>query len=347
MFARTLVLIAACLSATSDGVPVQHRQSIKLNDGIIRCVTISPDGLVAGCGDRFVQMFDLQTGERLHRLEGHTKPVVSIAYSPDGELLASASDDGSIRLWDVGSAKTVRVLRNVTRPRSPYPPRQVAFSPDGKTLVACYPNTQIVLYNVASGKWLHSVRQYQRGAPLHLAFSPDGSVFAIAKDRGHVTLMDMVEFGVRDRFIPPRIVLPKGLDSSRYPLTHDDQRPVSHVAFSLDGKKLLTCGGDNTVRVWDLETAKLLVVIKGPSQARLVQAATFSPDRTRIISVTNNEILQVWDAGSGKQLGSERGTDENVRRLAFSPAGRVLATCGSEGVIKLWHITDDLGEANR
>jgi WD40 repeat protein len=340
-----LLLLSLVCSATP--LSVEHQQSIELNDGTVRSVAFSPDGkMVAGCGDRFVQMFDVQTGERLHRLEGHSKTVVSIAYSSDGKLLASASDDGSIRLWNVGSAKMVRVVLNVTRPRSPYPPRQVAFSPDGKTLVACYPNTQIVLSNVESGKWLHSVRQYNRGAPLHLAFSPDGSVFAIAKDRGHITLMDVVEFGVRDRFIPPRIILPTGLDSTRYPLKHDDQRPVSHVDFSSDGKKLLSCGGDNTIRVWDLKTAKSLLVIKGPGQARLIQAAAFSPDGTRIISVTRNETIQVWNAGSGKLLATDRGTDENVRGLALSSDGSVLATCGSEGVIKLWHITNEIGDAN-
>lgn len=365
MSATTLVLFATCLSSTSDVARIEYRRTIELNDGIVRSVAFSPDGtIVAGCGDRFVQMFDVQTGERLHRLEGHSKPVVSIAYSPGGKLLASASEDGSIRLWDVAGAKTVRVFTsekrpaNVFPPTNKHPPRSVAFSPDGKTLIACYPlfqkRTQIILYNVESGKLFYDARQHRPEAPLHLAVSPDGAMFAVAKDSGNITLMDVVEFGIRDRLTHnrPRVMLnsaefPSGLDSTRYPLKHDGGRIVSHVAFSLDSRKLLSCGGDNTIRVWDSKTTESLLVIKGPREATLVQAAVFSPDGSRIISVTNNEVIQLWDAHSGKLSAAESGSDDNVRGLALTPDGRTLATYGSDKVIKLWNTTIDRGDSNK
>lgn len=345
-----LLLLPMILAASPESELAQRGRTIEMDDGSVRCVAISFDGrIVAGCGNRFVQLFDLKSGERLHRLEGHVRAVSSLAFSPDGKLLASASQDATIRLWGVGSGESLRVLRNETRPRNPHPPRNVVFSPDGKTLVASYlmhsDRTQIVVYDVERGKWRYDARQPRPESPLHLAISPDGKMLAVAKDRGNITLMDVVESGVRDRFIPPRVILPDGLDSTRYPLKHAGERPVSHVDFSRDSKSLLSCGGDNTIRIWDTKTARSLAVIKGPSETQLVRAA-FSRDETRIISVTRNEIIQVWDAGSGRLLASDRGPDRNVRALALSPDGRVLATGGGEGVIKLWQITSDPGKTD-
>lgn len=122
-----LLLFPIILAAAPESELIKRLRTIELNDGGVRCVAISPDGnVVGGCGDRFVQLFDVKTGERLHRLEGHTRPVLSIAFTPDGQLVASSSADGTVRLWNVKTGQHIKTLAG--RQRTPI--ACLAIAPD-------------------------------------------------------------------------------------------------------------------------------------------------------------------------------------------------------------------------
>ena len=117
---------------STDGVAnqpiVKCSRTIAADDGPLRCVAFSPDGkVVATCGDRFVQLFDVKTGERLRRIEGHTGAVNAVAFSPDGKLLATGSHDGTVGLWDAETGKSVRRFEGHSKEVF-----SIAFSPDGK-----------------------------------------------------------------------------------------------------------------------------------------------------------------------------------------------------------------------
>lgn len=342
------LILSFALVGRTAAARIEHRRDIELGDGVVQCVAASADGkLVAGCGDRFVQLFHVESGERFQRFEGHTDRVVSVAFSPDGNLIASGSQDNTTRIWNVQSGKSLHVLRLTDAPRS------VAFSPDSMTLVVCCPlyrqRTQIHLYDAGNGQWLYEARQQRPEAPLHLSFAPNGKMFAIAKDSGNITLMDVVKFGVRDRYTHnrPRIIVNpfepdksrlQRLDSTRYPLKHADAKRATHVAFAPDSKRFLSCGGDNTVRIWDAVSGDALLVLRGTSDATPVRAAEFSPDGSSIVSVTADEVIQVWCASDGELVKTVRGRDPQLRGMVLMADGKTLATCGSDQVIKLWNI---------
>ena len=170
--------------------------------------------------------------------------------------------------------------------------------------------------------------------PLDLAVSPDGTMIAVGEKPGIVALWDVVQFGIQTRF--PEDRTRRGAREFR--IHHDDEKPVTSVDFSPDSQRLLSSGWDNTARVWDVKTGGLFLKLNGPKNAQAVQAALFSPDGSRIISVTRDETIQIWDATHGKLVTSVEGSDKAAGGLAISSGGKLVATWGDEGVIKLWDI---------
>src|SRR5439155_24527233 len=134
--------IAGLFTSPALGAPgVQLVRSLTLDDGTVQGVAFSPDArTVAGCGDRFIQLFDVKTGERLQRLAGHADKVRSLAFSPDGKLLASGSDDKTILIWATATGKSVKSLKGGLHFPADFSVRCVAFFPDGKTLASCGTN---------------------------------------------------------------------------------------------------------------------------------------------------------------------------------------------------------------
>lgn len=331
-------------TATNSHCLIKRRRSIELNDGTVRSVAVSPDGktVMAG-GNRFVQLFDLKTGKTLRRFEGHRKEVLSVAFSPDGKLLASVgkqamANETTIRLWDVhteGPARVIRIKDRFQRDRI----TRVAFLPDAKTLVTCSPNSrgqnQVQLVDVEKGLWTYRARVVNPREPLDMAVSPDGKFIVVGDKLGVVALWEVAEFGIRARFPEDRN---RHRHARYFRMHHDGDKPLSSVAFSPDGQRLVSSGWDNTTRVWDVKTGRLLLKIAGPNDAEGFAGTVFSRDGDSIFSVTKDERIQMWDAANGKLLATVKGSDQSVQGLRISPDGNVLATFGSRGVVELWEI---------
>ncbi|MDP7019304.1 MAG: WD40 repeat domain-containing protein [Pirellulaceae bacterium] len=325
--------------ACGDEPLIKLRRSIALNDGAVRAAAFSPDRqTVVACGDHFVQLFDLKTGDLLNRFDGHTDAVLSVTFSPNGKLLASSGKEKAIRLWDVNTGELKKVLPLYEFRLQQEQISRVVFLPDGKTLVSCSPNSrnqnQVQLWDVEKGWWTYRARMINPREPLDLAVSPDGKLIAVGEKPGIVLLWDVVQFGIQTHFPEDRQRFP----SKEFRIHHDDEKPVSSVSFSPDSQRLVSSGWDNTARVWDVKTGRQLLKIDGPEKAKAVQAALYSPDGARIVSVTRDETIQIRDAANGRLLGSAIGSDKAVRGLAISPDGKLAATCGSEGVVKLWDL---------
>jgi hypothetical protein len=172
-----------------------------------------------------VRLWDATSGQELRSLQGHTREVSAVAFSPDGTCLASADYGGLVRLWD---CRTGQELRTLSHGGTVY---GVAFSPDGTSLASASDDRTVRLWDTATGQELFSMKGHT-GAVISVAFSADGTRLASASGDKTVRLWDTSSGQELRTF--------KG---------HTD--PVYRVAFSPDSTQIASAGQDATVRFWD------------------------------------------------------------------------------------------------
>ena len=238
-------------------------------------------------------------------LSGHGGKVTSVAFSPNGNTLASGSNDDTIRLWN---ANTGVLLKTLTGHGGDV--FSVAFSPDGKMLASASRNDIIHLWNTNTGKHLKTLTGDS------VAFSPDGKMLASAIG-ATIRLWD-ANTGEHLKTLTG----------------HTDS--VRSIAFSPDGQTLASGGGswDDTIRLWDANTGELLNTLEGHTS--VVISVAFHPDGNTIASASRTTIF-LWDANTGELLRTLTGHSRLVRSVAFSPDGGMLASGGGDATIRLWN----------
>jgi WD40 repeat protein len=242
---------------------------------------------------------------------GHSRSVRSVAFSPDGKLLASGSNDHTVRLWEVSNGKQLALLKGHSTGVN-----SVVFSPDGKQVASSADDGTIRLWEVSSGKQLMSLEGYT-GAVLSVAFSPDSRQVASGANDGTIRLWD-VSSG-------KQLALFEGHTSL-----------VRSIAFSPDGKWLASGSWDYTIRLWEVNSGKQLKKLE--EQRSDVNCMAFSPDGTQIISSSHDGTIRLWEVNSGKQLALLKGHSTRVNSIAFSPDGKQVVSGADDGTIRLWEV---------
>ena len=242
-------------------------------------------------------------------LSGHTSAVNSVAFSPDGKTLATASDDNTVKLWDTASRKELTSLSGHSS--AVY---SVAFSPDGKSLATASVDRTVKLWDIASGRELATLSGHS-GIVESVAFSPDGKTLASASDDQTVKLWDT---------------------ASRKELASlsGHSGNVESVAFSPDGKTLASASDDQTVKLWDTTSRKELTSLSGHSS--VVNSVVFSPDGKTLATASDDHNVKLWDTASHKELATFSGHSDTVESVAFSSDGKTLASASDDHNVKLW-----------
>jgi WD40 repeat protein len=299
----------------------------------IGCVAFSPDSQHLVCAiwemDQLtdwtskIKFWDLTTGrETLSLSDRRLSSFSSLALSPDGRYLATASRTGKVvRVWDTLTAQPAFSLAGsdiVAR---------VAFSPDGKHLATAGIGSPARLWDLAATSAPLSLGSSGRQIRA-VAFSPDGRHLATAGGTG--TLRTVGETRVFDLGTNREVCSFAG---------HSGE--VSSVAFSPDGRRLATSSWDGTTRVWDMSTGEEAFSVTGHAIGQRlggVFSVAFSPDGKRLATGGGDHVVKVWDATAGHELLTCTGHTAEVSCVAFSPDGRRLASASEDQTVRVWNV---------
>jgi dipeptidyl aminopeptidase/acylaminoacyl peptidase len=275
----------------------------------------------------------------------HPSAVNMVAFSPDGRLLATAGDDNSARVWEVGSGRERRRLLHDNKVYG------VAFSPDASLLATGSWDDTARLWDTTSWQerdritgdtiwdvafssdgrllatagtidvrvWeVASVREWSSASARitvwGVAFSPDDRLLASAHNDAMARVWEMASGQERRRFV------------------HSDR--VSGVAFSPDGRLLATAGDDNSARVWEVGSGRERVRLSHGDKVRTV---AFSPDGRLLATGCFDDAARIWEVASGRER-ARLPHGSTVSSVAFSPDGRLLATGSWDATATIWSL---------
>ena len=292
-------------------VPGPERKMQQLPVGFISCVKYSPDSrYLAVAHDFGVDLYGRGGYAIVRRLDGHDGTVHAIDFSPDGRLLASASSDGTIQVWDVGNGKAIGCLKSTVNNGV----HAVAFASDGRRVAGGYHDATTRVWDIRTGKPVHSLRAHQ-STVYAVAFSHDGRRLAAGHFDGTVRVWDAVSGGE--------------IGGRR---AHDVT--VSAVIFGEGDRVLRSTSYDGTIRLWDPATGALTLTIK--SGYRTVSSASLSPDGQRLALGSHTGDASIWDPRSTKMIFHLRGHLSYVDSVAFSADGQELASGSRDGTVRIW-----------
>jgi WD40 repeat protein len=243
----------------------------------------------------------------------HYGKVGSVAFSPDSKVLATGSEDGKIKLWDVASGRELRTLTVCEASSSVV----LAFSPDGHTLASGSPKNEVKLWDITSGRGLQAYTGHT-DAVRAIAFSRDGALLASASNDQTIKLWDLRKPGEPRTFT--------GHTSG-----------ITSLAFSPDGTKLASGAYDQMTKLWDVASGRdLWTLPEHVSEKGFDIHVAFSPDGTTLVSAGYSGLVQLWDIASQKKIKTFSNLIP-VLALAYSPDGKAVASA-EMGDVKLFDV---------
>jgi len=338
---------------TRNGVPFDEEDG---HTNYVKCVAFSPDGrsFATGSDDSSVKLWKFNEESGLNRpsvvsalnaseptgggvrmegtMEGEPNDVEGVAFSPDGRIIATASDDGTARLWDASNGSLIKMLvsdpvyveefdeLNISKSHSNFV-ESVSFSPDGRTLATGSDDGTIRLWDISKGSLTRTINAHLNDVE-GVAFSLDGRIIATASDDGTVKQWNAAS----GAFI-------RALEGNS---THEQSDHMEFVAFSPDGHTIAAVSEGGVARLWDAATGSLIRIMEGNYTINIV---AFSPDGSMIASGSDDGAARLWNASDRSLIRTLEASSTDVESVAFSPDGRTLAAGADDGNVTQWDLS--------
>ena len=298
-------------------------------------------------------------GPLIRTLDGHHASVRTVVLTPDGKHALSASNDTTLRLWNVETGKTVRELRGHANVAN-----AVTLSPDGKYALSASDDHTLRLWKLSAGETVHELIGHT-GIVSAAVFTPDahhavsaswdhtlrlwnlGTGGTVSTMRGHADIVTAV------------VILPDGKRALSASWDHTlriwdlatgesvgilrgHTGRLTAVVITPDGKHALSASWDHTLRLWDLATGETVREFRGHTQ--LVTAVAVTPDGKRAISASHDQSLRLWDLGTGETIHELRGHSALVNAVALTHDGQRAVSASWDQTLRVWNLATGKSE---
>lgn len=253
----------------------------------------------------------ISQSQETNRLQGHNQQVNAVSFSPNGQLIASASDDQSIKIWSFQGELINTITGNNTRVTA------LNFSPDSRLIVSAHTDKTIKMYDI-NGKLIQTFTGHTN-IVTDVTFSPDGQTIASSSRDKTIKLWQ--------------------LDGSLIKSWNAHNGWVNTINFSPDGQTLASGGEDDLVKLWQIADGKLITTITGHKER--VTCIKFSPDGRIITSASGDKTVKLWSR-QGKSLQTIDGYNNQINSLSFTVDSQLLATADADGNLQIWHLKNKL-----
>ena len=288
---------------------------------------LSPDSTLIAAGTTYFQpgritgriiLWNAVTQANMITFQADMQGARSLAFSPDGKTLASGSNDGKIKIWDVETGKNSSLAGHADAVRS------IVYSPDGTKIASAgtYSDHTIKLWDAVTGNHIHTMHSNNI---MSIAFSPDGTQIVSGggpqpQESGRIKLWDV-------------------RTGRKIATLSGHARDVQSVAFSPDGTQIVSGSEDNTIKLWNVSSHTATATLEHTN----FSTVAFSPDHTIFASTTDasrseRKKIKLWNVATGRNIHTLEGHTDTVQYLTFSPNGATLASGAWNGEIKLWNI---------
>ena len=244
-------------------------------------------------------------------IEGHSKAVIGLCFSNDNRLMASASRDKTIKIWDTRTGWDTQTLEGHSKPVL-----SVCFSHDDEKLLSASLDSKVKVWDPNTGNEISTVALH-KGAVYSVACSPDnGTVASGGKDK-LVKLWDITTGSEKKEL-------------------RGHQSTVISVGFDTTGTKLVSSSKDGEIKIWDVKLGQEITTLLGHSDA--VFDVQFSPDGSIIASASKDKTIKIWDVELEREIVSLNGHVGTIYGVSFSPNGQKLASASKDGITKIWDL---------
>jgi WD40 repeat protein len=281
----------------------------------IAALAFSPNGqLIAATGERTGEIcFWRASDSQLSFIcEGHKSLVNSVVFSPDGQFLASGSDDKTIRIWDIDNGQCISTLEGHDSAVL-----AIDFHRNNCLIASGSQDHNIKIWNIINKDCRQTLRGHENWVQS-VAFSPDGNLLASGSEDNTVKIWD-VETGQCIQTLSGHTA---GIWSATF--------------CSSDSRVVASGSEDYSIKIWDIQTGQCLKTLEG--HTNWVRALSFDPNRQILASSSEDATIRIWDLNTGSCLKTLQGHISWIHSISFSPDGKVLASGSSDHTIRLWNV---------